>query len=681
MVVRDLLRNFMKPISPEPAAESRISDDWIKTTCAYCGVGCGVEAKVDSNGEVSIRGDDSHPANYGRLCSKGLALGDTVVPEGRLLQPSINGKTTSWDQALDHVAEGFKKTIDRYGPDSIALYVSGQLLTEDYYVANKFIKGYVGTGNIDTNSRLCMSSSVAGHKRAFGSDTVPNCYEDFELTDLLVLVGSNLAWCHPVLYQRIKVAKEQRPNLNIIVIDPRHTDTCELADLHLALQPGSDVALFNGLLNYLATNNHLNHSYLENHTQGFSDALNTARQDTGEDGVDFLQLSRVTGIPIAYLESFYQCFAENDKVLTLYSQGVNQSSAGVDKVNSILNCHLATGRIGREGSGPFSLTGQPNAMGGREVGGLANMLAAHMEFDNPDHIQTVKDFWQLKTIATQPGLKAVDLFDAVHSGKIKALWIMATNPVVSMPNADKVKEALKQCPLVVVSDCIADTDTTRCANVLLPACGWSEKDGTVTNSERRISRQRQLIASSGEAKPDWWIIAQVALRMGYAGFNFLSVADVFREYAAMTGFQNKGQRDLDISPLADMNDDDYENLSPQQWPLACIDQGVTQKRFFADGGFYTKTGKGQLVAVSYRPPQTQVSQHYPMVLNTGRIRDQWHTMTRTGLAPKLGGHKTEPYLQISPQDARCFQLEDGDIAQLSSEWGLGKEAIALLRQL
>ncbi len=657
-------------------------NNWVKTTCAYCGVGCGVEAKVDTSGSIVIRGDKSHPANYGRLCSKGLALGETVTQEGRLLEPSINGETVNWEKALSHVSDSFQKTIQKYGKDSVAFYVSGQLLTEDYYVANKLMKGYIGSGNIDTNSRLCMSSSVAGHKRAFGSDTVPNCYEDFELTDMVVLVGSNLAWCHPVLYQRLRDAKKAKPSLKIIVIDPRETDSCELADLHLAIQPGTDVLLFNGLLAYLADNNYLSHNYIENHTQGFSKALMAAKEDTGESGVDLVKISTVTGVPIATLERFYRWFAENDKVLSVYSQGVNQSTAGTDKVNSIINCHLATGRIGKEGSGPFSITGQPNAMGGREVGGLANTLAAHMDF-NDDDWQVVSDFWNTDQLTKKPGLKAVELFDAVASGKIKAVWIMATNPIVSMPDSEKIKRALEKCPLVVVSDCIADTDTTRCANVLLPAMGWAEKSGTVTNSERRISRQRQLITTDNNAKPDWWIMSQVALRMGYSGFNFTSASDIFREYAAMTGFRNsklEHKRDLDISPLQHLSDNEYDHLPPQQWPMDTIDSAdstIRQKRFFAEGEFYTQTGRANIVSVNYRAPMTQVSQHFPIVLNSGRIRDQWHTMTRTGLVPHLRAHKPEPYIQINPQDALCFQLNEGNIAELNSQWGTAKARVVV----
>lgn len=670
------------------------ADDWIKSTCAYCGVGCGIEAKVEKqdSGEnkVIVRGDISHPANYGKLCSKGLALGDTVIDDGKMLLPSINGEVAQWDAALDYVADQFQQIIKKYGPDSVAFYVSGQLLTEDYYVANKLMKGYIGSGNIDTNSRLCMSSSVAGHKRAFGSDTVPNCYEDIEHTDMIVLTGSNLAWCHPVLYQRLKAAKLAKPTLKIIVVDPRETDTCELADLHLAIQPGTDVALFNGLLNYLYQQNHIDTDYVEQHTVDFKQALASAQEDTGFEGVDYLATSRITGIPIAYLETFCQWFAENKKVLTFYSQGVNQSSAGTDKVNSIINCHLATGRIGFEGAGPFSVTGQPNAMGGREVGGLANTLAAHMEFGNNEHYSTVSEFWGTKNLAKKPGLKAVEMFDAIADGKIKAVWIMATNPVVSLPNADKVKQALLRCPLVVVSDCVADTDTIRCANVLLPAKGWAEKSGTVTNSERRISRQRTIIASTSDqptsAQSDWWIICQVALRMGYAGFNFTSEAEVFREYTTMTNVSNNGSRDLDLGALQNLSIEEYDQLSPQQWPLPVgspldTKEVISQKRFFANGQFYTPSKKAHFIAVTYRPAMASVSQEYPMILNTGRIRDQWHTMTRTGLATQLAAHQPEPYVEINVQDARCFSLNENDIAELHNTWGSAKARVRLSHRI
>ncbi|GAL04739.1 assimilatory nitrate reductase large subunit [Photobacterium aphoticum] len=440
-----------------------------------------------------MRGDADHPANRGKLCTKGMTLGDTVMPSTslsqphRLLHPTVHGTPLSWSEALTYVANQFQAIIAEHGREAIAFYVSGQLLIEDYYVANKLMKGFIGSSHIDTNSRLCMSSSVAGHQRAFGEDVVPGCYDDIEEADLVVLVGSNLAWCHPILYQRLRAAKAER-NTHVVVIDPRRTATCELADQHLALRSGTDVALFNGLLAYLHQHGLTDTSYLHAHTEGFTDTLASTAPEADIDAV-----AAVTGLTPDVISAFYQHFAHTPRTVTVYSQGVNQSSAGSDKVNSIINVHLATGRIGQPGSGPFSVTGQPNAMGGREVGGLATMLAAHMCFDNEKHLSLIRDFWQTDTLATQPGLKAIDMFDAIESGDIKAIWIMATNPAASLPDSNRIQRILDACPLVVVSDCMADTDTLRHADVALPAQGWSEKSGTVTNSERCLSRQRRLL--------------------------------------------------------------------------------------------------------------------------------------------------------------------------------------------
>ena len=639
----------------------------IQTTCPYCGVGCGISADVDEqNRQLHIRGDKSHPANFGRLCSKGSALGATVELKGRLLQPKIYGRDAGWAEALDLVADSFIKTIAQYGPDSVAIYGSGQLLTEDYYVANKLMKGFIGGGNIDTNSRLCMSSSVAGHKRAFGSDTVPGCYDDFEQAEMIILIGSNAAWCHPVSFQRIRAAKEANPALKIVVIDPRRTSSCDIADLHLSVAGGSDAVLFNGLLAFLSQENALNQAYIDAHTEGFTQALAAA----GNHGIE--QVAAQCRITAADLLSFYQWFADREKVMSLYSQGINQSSSGTDKVNAIINCHLATGRIGRPGMGPFSLTGQPNAMGGREVGGLSHQLAAHIDFSNAADIDRVARFWATDNIAQKPGLPAVELFDAIYDGKIKAVWIMGTNPVVSMPNADKVKLALQRCEFVAVSDCIADTDTTALAHVLLPAQGWSEKDGTVTNSERRISRQRALFSPAGSAKPDWWIITQVARRLGLEqAFPYQSAGEIFREHAALSGFENNtehGLRDFDLSALADISERDYERLQPIQWPVnQTYPQG--RARFFDDGRFYTATGKAQFIAITPRPPVNPPDEAYPLILNTGRLRDQWHTMTRTALAAQLNQHKPEPFVEVHPVDAQRHALLPNTLAVIESRWG------------
>ncbi|MBP1871693.1 assimilatory nitrate reductase catalytic subunit [Ensifer adhaerens] len=634
----------------------------VKTTCPYCGVGCGVIATVGDDGGVGVKGDPDHPANFGRLCSKGSALAETLDLDGRLLYPEIDGERVDWDEALDRVAERFSRTIAEHGPDSVAFYVSGQLLTEDYYVANKLMKGFIGSGNIDTNSRLCMSSSVAGHRRAFGADTVPGCYEDLELADLVILTGSNLAWCHPVLYQRLAAAKAARPQMRVVVIDPRRTMTADIADLHLAIRPDGDVALFNGLFKHLAASAAVDHDYVSAHTSGFAEALSAAGT------LDEATLAEATGLAISEVAAFFRLFETTERVVTCYSQGVNQSVAGTDKVNAIINCHLATGRIGRPGMGPFSLTGQPNAMGGREVGGLANMLAAHLDIEKAAHRDQVRRFWGAPALASKPGLKAVDMFRAVADGRIKAIWIMATNPVVSMPDADAVEAALKACPFVVVSDVLKETDTTRHAHMLLPSLGWGEKDGTVTNSERRISRQRGFLPPPGEARADWWQLAEVGHRMGFSGaFAYTSSSEIFAEHAGLSGFENFGRRDFDIGAHAEIDRPRYDELQPFQWPQPRGTESVTT-RFFADGGFYHPDGRARFVAAASGVAD-RLSAAFPFTLNTGRVRDHWHTMTRTGKSPRLSAHIGEPFVEIHPRDAMELGLSPADLVALESPYG------------
>ncbi|MEN8382728.1 molybdopterin-dependent oxidoreductase [Acinetobacter radioresistens] len=651
-----------------------------QTTCPYCGVGCGVMAHVTptpSGPKVKIEGDVNHPANYGKLCIKGSNLADTLGLETRVLEPIIGRKDqqeiTSWDTATSIIAKKFQQCIDQYGRDSIAFYVSGQLLTEDYYVVNKFVKGYFGTANIDTNSRLCMSSAVAAHKRVFGEDIVPASYEDFEHTDMVVLVGSNTAWCHPVLYQRIMKAKEQR-NLFVVVVDPRFTSTCEAADLHLPILPGQDVALFNGLLQYLWKNGHADQKFIAQYTQGLEQTLVQSETESSIEAV-----AQRTGITADKLRNFYEKFAQTEKVMTLFSMGVNQSSQGVNKANSISNCHLLTGKIGKLGAAPFSMTGQPNAMGGREVGGLANMLAAHLELENESHQQLVQNFWQSPYISKQAGLKAVDLFQAVESGKIKAIWIMATNPVVSMPDADQVKRALEKCDFVVVSDICQNTDTSQYADVLLPALGWGEKDGTVTNSERRISRQRAFLDIPGQAKADWWAISQVAQKMGFTGFDFNNSHDIFLEHARLSAEQNShlSQRSetpyfryFNLKGLTDLSLAEYNELKPVQWPVWSKDQAddlVT--RLYSQGQFSHADGKAKFIAVSAVDPVYPICSEFPLILNTGRIRDQWHTMSRTGLSANLSTHRAEPYCEIHPHDALKYGIKDDELVEVKSRWG------------
>jgi assimilatory nitrate reductase catalytic subunit len=641
-----------------------------RTTCPYCGVGCGLKVVRTPNedggatGSVDVKGDADHPANFGRACSKGSALGETLGLEGRLLHPQVDGRRVDWDTALDRVASVFSDTIAEHGPDSVAFYVSGQLLTEDYYVANKLMKGFIGSGNIDTNSRLCMASAVAGHKRAFGTDTVPGIYEDLELADLVVLVGSNLAWCHPVLFQRLAAAKAERPELTVVVVDPRRTMTARSADLHLALNPGSDVALFNGLLLHLHDTGRIAAGFVSDHTNGLEAALAAARK------LSLADVAEITGLSQAELRRFYDLFARTERVVTGFSQGVNQSSAGSDKVNAILNCHLLTGRIGNEGAGPFSITGQPNAMGGREVGGLANQLACHMELGDADHRRIVQTFWNSPRIADKPGLKAVDLFRAMKDGQVKAIWIAGTNPADSLPEADEVQAALKACPFVVVSDVMQSTDTTRYAHVLLPAAAWGEKDGTVTNSERRISRQRKFQPWPGEVRGDWWMFAEVAKRMGWPGdFSYDAPVDVFREYAELSGVENDGTRDFDISAFAGITAEEYEAFTPVQWPCPAGEAPRSTRRFFADGQFYTPDRRARFIATAYRAPVEQVSDALPFILNTGRVRDQWHTMTRTALSPRLMGHIAEPFIEMHPEDAAACGIAPAALAEVTNARG------------
>ncbi|MHA6298186.1 nitrate reductase [Devosia sp. CAU 1758] len=626
----------------------------VKTTCPYCGVGCGVLATLQADGSVAIAGDPDHPANFGRLCSKGSALGETLSLDGRLLHPEINDARASWDAALDLVANRFKATIAEHGPQSVAIYGSGQLLTEDYYVANKLMKGFLGTANIDTNSRLCMASSVAGHKRAFGSDTVPGNYEDLEQADLIVLVGSNLGWCHPVLYQRIVAARTAHPEMKVVLIDPRRTVSADIAELHLPVAPDGDSALFVGLLAHLDHLGVTNSDYISHYTTGFGAALLTA-----EDW-DIARVAKATGLSPLSIARFYDLFARTQKVVTIYSQGVNQSAAGSDKVNAIINCHLATGRIGRPGMGPFSVTGQPNAMGGREVGGLANMLAAHMDF-TPDAVDRVSRFWGSRSVAQAPGLKAVDLFAAMARGEIRAIWIMATNPVDSMPEADAARDAIKACPFVVVSDMNRHTDTMELAHVRLPAAGWGEKDGTVTNSERRISRQRPFLALPGEARPDWWIIKEVARRLGVGqAFSYFDAAQIFAEHAALSAFENDGSRDFDLSGLVGA---DYETLAPVQWPV----RSRPTARMFGDGKFFTPDGKARFLPVQPPPPFAPAPGSF--ILNTGRVRDHWHTMTRTGKTARLSAHMAEPYVEIHPADANALGVRRTSLVRLFNRHG------------
>ena len=637
----------------------------MRTTCPYCGVGCGLAAEAEGR-VLSLAGDPSHPANRGRLCSKGGALASTVGLEDRLLHPMIGERRAPWREAVALTARRFRDAIARHGPDSVAFYVSGQLLTEDYYAANKLMKGFIGSGNIDTNSRLCMASAVAAHKLAFGADLVPGCYEDLELADLVVFSGHNAAWTHPVLFRRMEAARARGQRQ--VVIDPRRTDTAETVDLHLAIAPQSDVRLWNGLLADLIRRGAVDRSYVAAHVTGFAEV----EEGLAGDDQSVFAVARDCGVAPADLEAFYRMFAETPRTVSLFSMGANQSAQGVAKGLAILNVHLATGRIGKPGACPFSITGQPNAMGGRETGGLATTLAAHMDFDAVSRARLAR-FWGAPAVAERPGLKAVEMFEAIRAGRIKALWIMATNPVVSLPDAGRVREALATCPFVVVSEVMAETDTAAFAHIKLPALAWGEKDGTVTNSERRISRQRAIMAPPGEARADWRIVADVAAAMGFGeAFSWRTSAQVFREWARLTAYENDG-RVLDLGPLAGVTAQAYDALEPVQWPVTHA--GGTA-RLFADGRFPTSDGRARMHPVTPQAPAEPVDAAFPLSLNTGRVRDHWHTLTRTGLAPELCRHTPEPYVEIHPVDAGPMGIAEGRLTRVQTRQG---EAVAIAR--
>lgn len=640
-----------------------------QTSCPYCGVGCGVDIELHNHVPVKLNGAKSHPANKGKLCVKGTHLLDTIGIDGRLLHPEINGQEASWEQATDFIANKFKQIIAQNGKDAIALYLSGQLLTEDYYVANKLMKGYVGSANIDTNSRLCMSSAVAGYKRAFGEDVVPCNYEDLDYADVVFFIGSNAAWTHPVLFQRMQAAKDKNPNLIFVALDPRATATTEMADLHLPLKPGSDAGFYNGLLSYLIENNAehkaIDNLFIEHATTGFEQAAAQAKL------WNLTKVSQFCGINQSLLEKAYRLFAVSPNVVSFYSMGINQSNSGVDKCNAIINCHLATGKLGKKGNGPFSITGQPNAMGGREVGGLSNQLCAHLDIDNSDHQEFLQSFWQSPTMVTGEGASAIEIIEQIERGNIKAVWIMATNPVVSLPDRNRVIAALKKCELVVVSDCVAKNDTLAFAHVKLPASTWLEKDGTVTNSERVISRQRGMIIPPGQAKHDWKIICEVAEKMGFNGFNFLEPQQIFAEFCELTGAANKDQKKLgkrlfDISALKPSSKQEYDALKPTQWPLRMNDR---DQRPFADFKFSTPDNKARFIAITPIRPELINTSNFPYVLNSGRIRDQWHTMTRTAKATKLNQHINIPKLSINLLDAKKNNITNDDWLKVSSSVG------------
>jgi assimilatory nitrate reductase catalytic subunit len=641
-----------------------------RSTCPYCGVGCGVVIESDGAQITGVRGDPDHPANFGRLCTKGstlhLTATATVTRQTRLLQPMRraarggNPAPIEWDTALDGAVDKFEQVIRDHGPDAVGFYVSGQLLTEDYYVFNKLAKGLIGTNNIDTNSRLCMSSAVAGYKQTLGADAPPACYDDLKHAECLFIVGSNAAWAHPILFRRIEDAKAANPGMKIIVADPRRTDTVEIADLFLPIQPGTDVMLFNGMLHLMLWEGWTDNGYIAAHTNGFDALKATVRECTPD------KVAQICGISKEDLLTAARMFATSPATLSLYCQGLNQSSSGTAKNAALINLHLATGQIGKPGAGPFSLTGQPNAMGGREVGGLANLLSAHRDLANPAHRAEVAALWNLPSVPEKPGKTAVEMFQAAADGEIRALWIACTNPAQSMPDQATVRRALERAEFVVVQEAFSTTATCAFADLLLPATTWGEKEGTVTNSERRISRVRPAVPAPGEARHDWSIAVDFARRLeqrfGRAAtlFPYESAERVWNEHREST----RG-RDLDITGMSYAM---LDTAGPQQWPLK---EGETtgRARLYEDGIFPTPDGRARFADTVYKPVAEAREARYPFSLNTGRLRDQWHGMSRTGTVGRLFGHVAEPLVQMNAQDMARRQLQDGDLAHLTSKRG------------
>jgi assimilatory nitrate reductase catalytic subunit len=637
------------------------------STCCYCGVGCGVLIEHDDEKILGVSGDPQHPANFGKLCSKGSTLHLTGDLAARALHPELRlGKQmararTDWDTALDHAANVFAETIREHGPDSVAFYISGQLLTEDYYAFNKLARALIGTNNIDSNSRLCMSSAVVGYKRSLGADAPPCSYEDIETSDCVMIVGSNMAYAHPVLFRRLEEAKARRPQMKIIVIDPRRTDTCELADLHLAIQPGTDVALFHGLLHLLIRDGRLDKDFIAAHTDGFADMQDLACDYPPE------QVAQICGISVEDLCACAAWIGTAPSFLSLWCMGLNQSSAGSAKNSALINLHLATGKIGRPGSGPFSLTGQPNAMGGRETGSLSNLLPGHREVANAEHRAEVADYWGIDSLPATPGLSAIELFEQLQTGSIKALWIACTNPAQSLPDQQKVRAALQACPFVVLQEAFKTTETAAFADLLLPAASWGEKQGTVTNSERRLSNVRKAVPAPGEARPDWAITVDFARRLQQRMkpdtpdlFDFPSTETLFQEFTPLTA-----GRDLDMTGIDRAL---IDRLGPQQWPFpAGASQGTT--RLYSDGHFPTVSGRARFIRDPYLAIREPRDADYPLTLNTGRLRDQWHGMSRTGTAARLFGHVSEAVLGLHPAELKHYQLQNGDLVRITSRRG------------
>ncbi|WP_153799197.1 nitrate reductase [Foetidibacter luteolus] len=633
-----------------------------RTTCCYCGVGCGVVVHKDRDGKLSVEGDKDHPVNRGMLCSKGMNLHYTVMDKSdRLLYPEMRynknmpKQRVSWDAALERTVAVFKTLIDKYGPDSVAFYASGQCLTEEYYVINKLIKGFIGSNNIDTNSRLCMSSAVAAYKMSLGEDSVPVVYDDIELTDCIFVAGANPAWCHPVLWRRVEAAKAANPHLKIIVSDPRKTQTCANADVHLQLRPGTDIILHHAIGRVLIENGDIDIHFIKQHAEGFE----AYRDKVMQRGI--AEAAAICDVPEQLIYEAAEHIGNAGGFITMWTMGLNQSVVGVNKNLSLINLNLVTGKIGKPGSGPLSLTGQPNAMGGREVGGLSNLLPAHRNLNNEEDRLYVQQFWKSNPLSAKPGYTATEIFEALNDGRLKAIWIMGTNPLVSLPDVRMAEAALQKAKFVVVQEVSNRAETLRYADVVLPAAAWAEKEGTMTNAERRITHLSKITEAPGEALPDAEIICRFAQMMGFDGFDYKQPSDIYAEHCRLT----EGTH-IDISGLS------YELLKQKrsvQWPYTKNEHNNSTKRLFEDHRFYTSSAKAVIHAVDDSNQSEPLTNNLPLILTTGRIRDQWHTMSKTGKVNKLKQHIANSFLEIHPDDAGKRNIHENDLVEVTNARG------------
>lgn len=655
----DLIEIVETVHSPEDAQY-----DWKKSVCPYCGVGCGILAGTKDGRIQKIKGDHAHPANLGLLCSKGVTLPQMLHTQDRLLNPMLRDKrsdpyrTVSFDDSLNRIAKTWKRIISESGPDAVAFYISGQLMTEDYYVVNKLAKAMIGTNNVDSNSRLCMASAVTGYVSSLGADAPPGCFADIELSNCFFLIGSNTYACHPVAYERIRRRKEKaKDRVKVIVVDPRRTRTADIADIFLPIRPGTDVALMNAMLNVLISEGLTDQDFIRDHTDGWDGLKATVMKYTPE------YAAAICGVNAKDIVEAARAFGRAPAAMSLWAMGLNQSTHGTAKNNAVINLHLATGQIGRAGSGPFSLTGQPNAMGGRETGGLAHLLPGHRSITNETHRKEAEKLWGVKpgTISSKPGRTAVELFQALEEGTIRSVWIMATNPMVSMPNLGRTKKALEKAELVIVSDPYHPTETTEAADIILPAAQWSERDGTLTNSERAVSYLEQVTDAPGDALPDWQILTMFAKAMGYGdSFPYRTASDIFDDYKRFTTGQ-----DLD---LTGMSHDRLKTSGALHWPCPTTSHRSTLRRY-TNGTFARPSGRAVFLSHEHEEPAESPDAEYPLILTTGRVRDQWHTMTRTGKIPSLMKRDPEPFIEVHPKDAEQRQIADGDELRIFSRRG------------